>query len=364
MRTPHTLAGLLGLLLATPTVARAQVTPDPRFVRGRALFDHNFHRRDGLGSPDFNADSCRACHRDPAMGGAGPLELNVARFGREESGTFTDLTGGQAASKLRVPWVAGREEYPTTPIVPNVFEQRQTPSIFGDGLIDTIPGAAITANEDPNDADGDGIRGVARRIDMNGTVEIGRFGWKAQVPRLADFVRDAATGELGLTTSDNGRGFGARTDADGTADPELADAQVQDISFFIHNLPAPERGGSTDAAVALGESLFAATGCAKCHRPSLQGTGGPVRLYSDLLLHNVMPAGFRGMAEPGAGMGMYRTPPLWGIKATAPYMHDGRAETLDAAIRAHAGEASGVVTAYLDLDAAAKAALLAFLDDL
>jgi CxxC motif-containing protein (DUF1111 family) len=89
-----------------------------------------------------------------------------------------------------------------------------------------------------------------------------------------------------------------------------------------------------------------------------------VPLYSNLLLHNVMPTGFRGMAEPGAGVGYYRTPPLWGIGDTAPYMHDGRAEDLDAAILAHDGEAAGVRSNYEALTPAAQQALILFLEDL
>ena len=57
----------------------------------------------------------------------------------------------------------------------------------------------------------------------------------------------------------------------------------------------------------------------------MPGPSDPVPLYSNLLLHNVMPAGFRGMAEPGAPAGFFRTPPLWGVRHSAPYLHDGRA---------------------------------------
>jgi CxxC motif-containing protein (DUF1111 family) len=89
-----------------------------------------------------------------------------------------------------------------------------------------------------------------------------------------------------------------------------------------------------------------------------------VPLYSDLLLHDVMPAGFRGMSEPGAEVGLYRTPPLWGCRHTAPYLHDGRAADLAAAILAHDGEAAGVVASYLALTQDDRAALLAFLADL
>jgi CxxC motif-containing protein (DUF1111 family) len=170
--------------------------------------------------------------------------------------------------------------------------------------------------------------------------------------------------ELGITTSDDNRGFAIPSDNDEVADPELNDEQLENLVAFMASLPPPARGGSLDPMVPLGQQVFTEVGCARCHVPSLQGRSGPVNLFSNLLLHNVMPAGYRGMAEPGAGPGMFRTPPLWGIKDTAPYMHDGRAETLTAAILAHDGEAAGVRAAFLQRGPADRDALLRFLGDL
>jgi len=335
-----------------------------QWLRGRELFDLSFHRSRGLGAPEMNANSCRACHQDPVLGGSGALELNVSRFAHDNGGAgpYMDLPGGQGLSKLRPPYVFGREEYDET--LADVFEQRQTPSLLGGGLIDTIPDAVITANEDPTDSDMDGIHGVARHLMINGVEEIGRFGWKAQVPHVVDFVRDAMGGELGITTPVDGRGFAMAADADTTPDPELTLAEVDDLAFFLTELGPPLRKNPTSPVVLQGEALFASTGCATCHVPELMGTGGPVPLYSNLLVHDVMDSSYRGMSEPGAGVGFFRTPPLWGIGETAPYMHDGRAETLLDAISAHHGEAQNVRDDFLALPGADRNALLAFLRDL
>ena len=355
---------LLGAGWALATRGGALQGPTPSAENGLALFDRAFHEADGLGAPEMNADSCRACHQDPVVGGAGPLELNVSRFGFDDGGAgpFADVPGGQGLSKLHPPSTPWREEY--DPATADVFEQRQTPSILGAGLIDGIEGFAITANEDPTDANGDGIFGLARRIDVAGMEEIGRFGWKAQIPRLRDFVNDAAFGELGLTTPDDGRGFNVPFDVDAVADPELTIEDVEDMAAFLLELPAPQRKGSTDPLVVDGELLFDSIGCATCHLPFLPGVAGPVALYSNLLLHDVMPPDFRGMAEDGAGVGLYRTPPLWGISDTAPYMHDGRASTLLAAILAHDGEAAAVRAAFQALTPSQQDALILFLEDL
>jgi mono/diheme cytochrome c family protein len=333
------------------------------FYRGRAVFDRDFHRSTGLGAPGMNADSCRACHQDPILGGAGALELNVSRFGYDGDGTepFMDLPGGQTLSKLFGPFEPFREE--CNPLA-TVFEQRQTPPIFGLGLVSNLPDAAIIANEDPTDANDDGILGVARRIDVNGIIEIGKFGWKAQLPRVTDFGRDAMLGECGITTPNDGRGLVPDVDQDTVMDPELTLGDFNDLSSFLTLLAPPERKGSTSAAVVAGELLFEQVGCASCHVPALVGPQGPVNLYSNLLLHNVMPVGFRGMAEPGAPVGMYRTAPLWGIAETAPYMHDGRAEDLDGAIRAHFSEGDNARVSYEGLSPEERAELIEFLRDL
>lgn len=342
------------------------LSPDEQalFERGRDLFERDFRPSSGLGSPDMNADSCRACHQDPVLGGAGALELNVSRFARDHDGAgpFENLPGGQGLSKLRPPLALGREDYVYGEA--DLFEQRQTPSILGDGLIDGIDEAAILANEDPLDLDGDGIRGVARKLVIGGVTELGRFGWKAQVPSLADFARDALGGELGLTTGDDGRGFALASDADAIADPELVDEDVAALAFFLGQLAAPARVGSLAPEVLGGELLFERIGCARCHVPELPGADGPVPLYSDLLLHDVHAPTFRGMAEPDAGPGQYRTPPLWGIRTTAPYLHDGRASTLRKAILLHDGEARLVREAFEALPGHDQAALIAFLNDL
>ena len=356
----------IGSFIFTAALMQGQPGGDPQFDRGRALFDRPFSLVEGLGAPAMNADSCRACHQDPDIGGAGSLELNVSLFGNDNGGNgpFTKIPGGFAASKLFPPSVHGREEYPTGIGGADVFEQRQTPTLFGVGLIDQIPSAVITANEDVNDADGDGIFGFARRLSVGVNIEIGRFGWKGQIPSVEDFVNDAMFNELGLTTPGDDRGFSVLADADNVADPEISEAQVDDITHFVKMLPRPQRGGSIDPQVAEGEVVFNEIGCAKCHTPSLASPLGPVPLFSNLLMHNVMPAGFRGMAEPGAPAGFYRTPPLWGIKDTAPYMHDGRAEDVEGAILAHFGEAEDVRAAFELLPSFPKKALLQFLRDL
>ena len=87
-------------------------------------------------------------------------------------------------------------------------------------------------------------------------------------------------------------------------------------------------------------------------------------MFSDLLLHEILPAGTPGIVDGDAGQREFRTPTLWGLSQTAPYFHSGEADTIDEAIRLHDGEAVGVLAAYLQLSQQERDALLKFLDTL
>ncbi|HRI11032.1 MAG TPA: di-heme oxidoredictase family protein, partial [Nannocystaceae bacterium] len=81
----------------------------------------------------------------------------------------------------------------------------------------------------------------------------------------------------------------------------------------------------------------------------------------DLLLHDVAPGGYFGVPDGTADERSFRTAPLWGLGATAPYMHDGAAATIADAILAHDGEAAASRDGYEGLVEADRALLLDFL---
>jgi CxxC motif-containing protein (DUF1111 family) len=57
----------------------------------------------------------------------------------------------------------------------------------------------------------------------------------------------------------------------------------------------------------------------------------------------------------------WRTPPLWGLADSAPYLHDGRAATVIEAIALHGGEADACTKRYFALPAGDRIAMLEFL---
>ena len=60
------------------------------------------------------------------------------------------------------------------------------------------------------------------------------------------------------------------------------------------------------------------------------------------------------------GMRETRTSPLWGLRASAPYLHNGHAPTIDAAIRAHDGEAKVACDRYNQLPPQTQQQLIDF----
>jgi CxxC motif-containing protein (DUF1111 family) len=57
----------------------------------------------------------------------------------------------------------------------------------------------------------------------------------------------------------------------------------------------------------------------------------------------------------------WRTPPLWGVADSPPYLHDGRAATLEDAIALHGGEADQCMQKYRRLSAEDRQAIVEFL---
>jgi CxxC motif-containing protein (DUF1111 family) len=86
----------------------------------------------------------------------------------------------------------------------------------------------------------------------------------------------------------------------------------------------------------------------------------PVRLYSDLLLHDMGNLGDNIRQGQSTGTEM-RTAPLWGLRFRPVLLHDGRAQSPDQAVRLHAGEAAASVARYNALTPANRNALLSFL---
>jgi len=378
------------------------------FAAAKANFQAAEGAPDGLG-PIFNERSCMFCHQTGAVGGAG--ENIERRYGTLTNGVFDPLanTGGSLRQlfSLGVFTVGnGQNCQSGTDANPapgaTIFAGRVTTPLFGLGLVDSLPDSAFDtlASREPT-----AVRGIVNRVSIAlpnpadasqsvGSTRVGRFGWKAGVPSLAQFSADAYLNEMGITTSSCSRGVPNRafatenranraptnaiingcpddqvpgTDDDLAAETnncaggvnELQD-DVANFTFFMAHLAAPAPvaitpGTSQDR----GRTLFnsAALGCANCHRTdadvfvstSAGGIQAGIRFapYSDFLLHDMGTAG-DGIGNAGDSVAVthrMRTAPLWGIRSRNKLMHDGGTTDRQVAIQRHAGGASGQGTA-------------------
>jgi CxxC motif-containing protein (DUF1111 family) len=370
--------------LSWNSVATAQGFGDPLpgltaeqlalFEEGRLDFREVETREDGLG-PTFNAQGCALCHSVPATGGSSSAR-NEVRAGTLANGAFVDSPGGSLfqISAIRA------ECQEDIPAEANVIAERQTQPLFGMGLIEAIPQSTILAKADPTDANGDGISGRPGR---------GRFGWKAQVGSLLEFAGDAYLNEMGITNdlfpfeeAPNGNvatmaACDEIPDPEDVADPLTGRRGIDNFANFMRFLGQPPRAINISADAVAGEALFTRIGCASCHTPVMM-TGPneiaaldqkPVRLFSDLLLHDVgdtdgdgIPGD--GIQQAGARPEELRTPPLWGLTASIPFLHDGSASTLEQAILRHGGEATQVTANFRALTSTEQQQLLTFLKSL
>jgi CxxC motif-containing protein (DUF1111 family) len=153
------------------------------------------------------------------------------------------------------------------------------------------------------------------------------------------------------------------TDFDGVPDPEVGRSELLNLIFFQENLAAPRPGQLTPAA-RRGEQVFARLRCASCHLPSLSTSRGLIHPYTDLLLHDMGPELADGVVMEKAQASEFRTQPLWGLCFHAPFLHDGRADTVERAISLHGGEAEAARRAYEALRDGERQDLHRFLESL
>lgn len=372
--------------------------------------------RDGLG-PLFNAQACSSCHLrdgrgspeenelgllfrlsvpgsdgpepDPNYGGqfqdrsilGVPAEGKVRRIYVEEADQFEDGT----TYSLRRP-VHELSDLAYGPLAIDIMiSPRLAPPVFGAGLLEAIPEAAIVALADPADADGDGISGRPNYVieATTGNRLLGRFGWKANVPTVEQQVAGAFLGDIGITSDvfmeENCTiPQVACAEAQNGGSPEIPRDRLDSVVFYNETLAVPARRNLDSADVREGAELFASLGCASCHTPRHQTGDDPIEAlanqviypFTDLLLHDMGPDLADNRPDGEASGSEWRTPPLWGIGLTKTvngnlhFLHDGRARSVEEAILWHGGEAASSRDGYKALTEDQRSQLIDFLNSL
>ena len=89
--------------------------------------------------------------------------------------------------------------------------------------------------------------------------------------------------------------------------------------------------------------------------------------YSDFAVHDMGTGLADNVSQGNANGRQFRTAPLWGAGQRLFFLHDGRTDDLDHAIRQHSSsgsEANGVIGNYNQLGFTDRQALVAFLRSL
>lgn len=377
--------------------------------------------RDGLG-PTFNAQSCSSCHADdgrakPPSDDQDPergLVLRLSVPGIDQAvpepnygGQLQDRSINQipAEGRIIIRYQIIDGEYPDGtpyslraptysidelafgPIHPDtMLSPRIAPAVFGTGLLEAIPENTILTSQDPNDENGDGISGRANMV-LNvheNTLQIGRFGWKANHPTLEQQIASAFRNDIGITSNifNYNNCPEIQTECSTAPDggnPELPDDILDRVTFYIQTLAVPAMRNVDDSEVEQGARLFVTSGCAQCHTPMhITSQSHPVEPlsgqtifpYTDLLLHD-MGEGLADSRPDGLASGReWRTAPLWGIglietvNGHTTLLHDGRARNIEEAILWHGGEAEKSRNIFMQLSIEDRKALIKFLRSL
>ena len=359
------------------------------FERGREVMERAFAPSTGLG-PTFNADSCGSCHQAPVAGGSGPRYRDFFLVYSERFDGTLEAQGTNGTSPVRNLYANAPSFHIAEPDDTVVYARRNAPSGLGVGLFAFVSDEQILSREDILDEDGDGISG---RANFEGR-RVGRFGYKSQAATLESFNRGAMMNQMGVTSdplfyeipgapdpfaqvqqpavldwlmptafAQVGATGQPTVDNDGVADPEMSNQDQQDLLVFS-TFVAPPPPSPLDETSRLGEVLFGSVGCESCHLPSIPSTVGELPAYTDLLLHDMGPE-LDDQVNMGLATGNeWRTAPLWAVSLHGPYLHDGRAETVEHAILWHDGEARAAADEYRLLPANEREALLRFLNSL
>jgi len=114
------------------------------------------------------------------------------------------------------------------------------------------------------------------------------------------------------------------------ADLDALAAYVGSLTTFA-NSPNRNADGSLTAAAVAGRDVFRAANCAACHGGASFTNSATANLFD---IGTIKPSSGGRLGGPLTGIDV---PTLRDVWATAPYLHDGSAPTLSAAVVAHSG---------------------------
>ncbi len=354
--------------------------------------------------------SCASCHWVGGPEGAGAETDNVFLQGDGERPDSGDARNPPALVAMGVVQALASEM--TRDL------QRLRDDVLRDGgevrLVTKGVDFGVLRATDDGELDTSAVRGVDTDLVVK------PFGWKGTLATFADFSDEALQQHIGIQSTELVRRASAAVvgDGDDRADPDgdgmraelergplaamtvhLALLGMPIVEPLIQDRPLEPAASALLAPTTTsfaedfqhGRRHFHALGCASCHRPMLvlespvlkldglppidlaremrqpaleydPAVGGyPVWSFSDFKRHDMGPQNVARHVQNGVGRADYVTPRLWGVADSAPYLHDGRAPSLDYAIAGHDGEGAAARDAYAALSMHDQGALRVYL---
>jgi CxxC motif-containing protein (DUF1111 family) len=259
--------------------------------------------------------------------------------------------------------------------------RRNTPSLFGVGIIDKISDQDILTLESAQKETDGPVKGIAS-ISDNG--KVGKFGWRGEQSSVAKFTSQACAIELGLSNADHPQARMPLSKSRHSQQPshDISKSEIKELVEFVNSLDPiaarPPKTNHESQSLREGQEQFNSIGCAECH---VQTVGIAQNVFSDFLLHDMGPeladashSIMKKVKSPPSGNSRHefeiknpqrwQTPPLWGSALSAPYMHDGRSDSFHDAILVHGGEAATSVDKYKNLNPFDRKLVLEFLQSL
>lgn len=365
-----------------------------------------------FGGPD--AYSCASCHFQGGPDGAGTNTQNP--FYRSDG----DRTAG--VDERNPPHVLGLGPVQALAVeMTRALQQQRDDAVAeaieaGESVAVELTSHGVTFGQLTAGPGGEVDTGAIEGVDPD--LVIRPFGWKGHQATIRGIAEESFLIHMGLVStsiqarvhagvldaSAFGDGVWYDLDADGTS-VEVDDGMLTTIVAYLAQLEVPvlrpPQTPRLQEAFAAGKPLFEEVGCATCHRPTLelrepvietvtdnptladlppllidvardgespkpepkdaQETAFLVHLFSDLKRHDMGPELASPVGQGAIPASHFLTRPLWGLGFTAPYLHDGRAPTVDDAVRAHGGEAEESRDAYTALTPWERGAIQVYL---
>lgn len=184
---------------------------------------------------------------------------------------------------------------------------------------------------------GEGLRNTISLIGAGG-LDNGLMHWSANFDEIQDFegqIREFAGGTGLMSNAD----FQAGSRSDPLGDPKAGlSSDLDALAAYLESLdvhgPSPYRAANDtlSSQAQNGRQLFADKGCASCHIGERFTDSG-----SSPDLHDIGTLQASSGSRSGGALNGIDTPSLLSAWRTAPYLHNGSAATINAAIAAHNG---------------------------